>query len=147
MSWPLISSRQIYSFHNYEGIKLDLYRRIKYLQYSLAVMLGRTYRFFQHPKLVEKVVSMFDHDEPEIKREICWVLSNIGHCGNLERLITFFQQYQIMRMYSQALNFDQCQDLLENALESLGKILNYGQRCKIHQVNVMLKAFENYNGH
>lgn len=51
-----------------------------------------------------------------------------------------------MRIYVSILESSDHEDLLENALESLWKMFLYGQRSKVHQENVILNQFKNYDG-
>lgn len=60
-------------------------------------------------------------------------------------MIAIFQEFEIMKYYVNMLGVAD-EEALENALETLYKILMYGDKCKINGTNILLKMFENYGG-
>ena len=90
-------------------------------------------------------MELFQTDTIEVRREICWILSNIGHLGNRKTVIEIYLHFDIMRIFVNMLEEDD-PFTLDTVLESLYKILIIGMKASEDGTNVLLQHFLQYNG-
>lgn len=84
--------------------------------------------FISRVDLLDRLALLFHQDVPDVQREICWVYGNLGHLGDRHKLLEIYLHYDIMRVFSNLLHQEDA-ETLENALETLYKILSLGKKC------------------
>lgn len=61
---------------------------------------------FDHPKLIPKVLELFESDSNDVKREICYIFSNMTHSGEPAKIFAFYKQTSLLRYYVNLLMCD-----------------------------------------
>lgn len=73
---------------------------------------------------------MFSSDLPDIKIEICFILTNIVEFGEAESVYIFYKSINIIKYYSDIIRDETDSSLLQSAFQTLFYILSIGQKFK-----------------
>lgn len=79
----------------------------------------------QREGLIKKILKLFETDCNDVKREICYVFSNLAHTGQPEIIFQLYINCDIIRYYVNLLTNDEARSV-EVALECLFLILGLG---------------------
>jgi hypothetical protein len=56
-------------------------------------------RIINNSSLVQKLLGLWEGDSVDVKKEICWIFSNITNSGNPAEVFNFYQNYEIIKFY------------------------------------------------
>lgn len=80
---------------------------------------------------------MFESDSNDVKREICYIFSNMSHSGEPAKIFSFYKQSSILRYYVNLLMCDDAKTI-EVSLECLYIILSVGDKIKGSERNPLV---------
>lgn len=80
--------------------------------------------------LVKKVLDLFERDSNEVKREICYIFSNMINMGDKNTIFELFMQEKIIEYYARLLLDNTDVKTLEIVIETLTILLSIGDKVK-----------------
>ena len=92
--------------------------------------------------LINRVLELFDMDGNDVKREICYIFSNMAHSGDPESIFALYRTTNIIRYYVNLLSVDDNKSI-EVALECLFVILAHGDKFKGTGKNALVLELHN----
>lgn len=87
--------------------------------------------------MLTKVLELFESDSNDVKREICYIFSNMSHSGEPTKIFEFYRQSSLLRYYVNLLMCDDAKTI-EVCLECLFIILSVGDKVKGSEKNPLV---------
>jgi hypothetical protein len=81
-------------------------------------------------KLVDRLLSMFETDVNDVKKEICYVFGNCAVEGDPGTVVQFLLQENIMKYYLNTFVISDCK-LIIDALENMHMLLGLAQKVRV----------------
>ena len=81
------------------------------------------------PSIMTKVLSLFETDSNDVKREICYIFSNMAHAGDQQLIYNIYREANLIRYYVNLLTAEEPKTI-EVALECLYIVLSQGENFK-----------------
>jgi hypothetical protein len=91
----------------------------------------------QSESLIRRVLELFEQDGNDVKREICYIFSNMAHSGDPDLIFSIYRQAGIIRYYVNLLTVEDSKTV-EVALECLFVILAHGDKFKSNNKNLLI---------
>lgn len=92
--------------------------------------------------LMKRVLELFQMDGNDVKREVCYIFSNMSHSGDPEVIFNLYRTTGIIRYYINLLSV-QDNKTVEVALQSLYVILAQGDKFKVNGKNPLVLQLHN----
>lgn len=87
--------------------------------------------------LLKKVLNLFDEDATDVKREICYIFSNMAHAGEPQHIFNLYRETNILRYYINLLGAEEKKSV-EVSLECLFVVLAQGEKFKVNGKNPLV---------
>ena len=78
--------------------------------------------------LLRKVSTLFLNDDLLVRKEICYVFSNMSQLGDRERVMEVYREHEVIEGVVYMICQDQNHNCIEVGLQALFQMLNMGQR-------------------
>lgn len=87
-------------------------------------------------------MELFEQDGNDVRREICYIFSNMAHSGDPETIFRLYREANIIRYYVNLLAVEEPKTI-EVALECLFIILAHGDKFKENNKNLLILDLHN----
>lgn len=87
--------------------------------------------------LIKRILELFETDGNDVKREICYIFSNMAHSGDPEAIFNLYRSASLVRYYVNLFTVED-NKTIEVALECLFVILAHGDKFKGNGKNPLI---------